>query len=314
MIGTYFRILSFGLSGYWKRAARLPRRNCRGGYIARNHISGRRRIRSGADAAGIGQDGKPGRVHLCANHVPGDRGGPDCRSARHICCKEAGKADAANAEVEPGRASNPLYCKSFLQTAMWRRFRARPSAPPANAPGGGAEDSAAETLIAVAVQVSANNDVLLDNGAQVEITLGAPLSWTRRRWRRRFRFRARPCLGNSNPQRFADRFPVRRGLRGRRIRDSRLSRNSRHCDSGWAGDAGHGDSRNAGDAQHHHSRLAGNTRHAGNPCPGPPIVISSTPRSQCARQPAKQIKAAAGFTPRHSSSSHLLTGIRKGIN
>ena len=37
-----------------------------------------------------------------------------------------------------------------------------------------AATSAGETLMAVAVQVSTGNDVLLDNGAQVEMTLGAP--------------------------------------------------------------------------------------------------------------------------------------------
>ena len=50
------------------------------------------------------------------------------------------------------------------------------AATPANAPGSDAKNSPAEALIAVAVQVSANNDVFLDNGAQIEITLGAPLT------------------------------------------------------------------------------------------------------------------------------------------
>ncbi len=45
----------------------------------------------------------------------------------------------------------------------------------AASPAAGARDIGAQTLIAVTIQVSANNDLLLDNGAQVEITLGAPL-------------------------------------------------------------------------------------------------------------------------------------------
>lgn len=40
----------------------------------------------------------------------------------------------------------------------------------------GTPDSPADTLIAVAIQVSQRNDLLLDNGAQIEITLASPLT------------------------------------------------------------------------------------------------------------------------------------------
>jgi hypothetical protein len=40
----------------------------------------------------------------------------------------------------------------------------------------GAQNNPAETLIAVAIQVSQRNDLLLDNGAQIEITLASPLT------------------------------------------------------------------------------------------------------------------------------------------
>ena len=41
--------------------------------------------------------------------------------------------------------------------------------------GAGAQARPGEALIAVAIQVSQGNDLLLDNGAQIEVTLGAPL-------------------------------------------------------------------------------------------------------------------------------------------
>lgn len=49
-----------------------------------------------------------------------------------------------------------------------------PSATPAA--DAGAQDQPTPALIAVAVQVSARNDLLLDNGAQIEITLASPLA------------------------------------------------------------------------------------------------------------------------------------------
>ncbi len=49
------------------------------------------------------------------------------------------------------------------------------AAPETGAAAQAEPDSAAQTLIAVSVQVSASSDVLLDNGAQIEATLGAPL-------------------------------------------------------------------------------------------------------------------------------------------
>ena len=46
--------------------------------------------------------------------------------------------------------------------------------PGADIGAGGVQENAAQTLMAVAVQVSRSNDVLLDNGTAVEMTLGAP--------------------------------------------------------------------------------------------------------------------------------------------
>lgn len=44
------------------------------------------------------------------------------------------------------------------------------------APGAGAQSADPETLIAITIQATSANDLLLDNGAEVEMTLGAPLT------------------------------------------------------------------------------------------------------------------------------------------
>lgn len=45
----------------------------------------------------------------------------------------------------------------------------------ADAPGAAPQSAAAETLIAITIQATTGNDLLLDNGADVEMTLAAPL-------------------------------------------------------------------------------------------------------------------------------------------
>lgn len=47
--------------------------------------------------------------------------------------------------------------------------------PKMDSPGAGPESPAAETLIAITIQATTANDLLLDNGADVEMTLAAPL-------------------------------------------------------------------------------------------------------------------------------------------
>ena len=46
----------------------------------------------------------------------------------------------------------------------------------AKTPGAGAQSEDAETLIAITIQVTTANDLLLDNGADIEMTLAAPLA------------------------------------------------------------------------------------------------------------------------------------------
>jgi len=47
---------------------------------------------------------------------------------------------------------------------------------PGTAAGAGSQSEDAETLIAITIQATTANDLLLDNGADVEMTLGAPLA------------------------------------------------------------------------------------------------------------------------------------------
>jgi hypothetical protein len=46
----------------------------------------------------------------------------------------------------------------------------------ASTPGASSQSADAETLIAITIQATTANDLLLDNGADVEVTLGAPLA------------------------------------------------------------------------------------------------------------------------------------------
>lgn len=50
-----------------------------------------------------------------------------------------------------------------------------PGGTDATAAANGAQDAPDETLIAITIQVTVANDLLLDNGAEMEMTLGAPL-------------------------------------------------------------------------------------------------------------------------------------------
>lgn len=139
-----------------------------------------------------------------------------------------------------------------------------PAAPAAD----GAQNSPADTLIAVAIQVSQRNDLLLDNGAQIEITLASPLMLNPQAVAAAIPLSRAPVPGQFRSASLCRPIPGSPGTsRNPGHSDPWLCRNPRHSDSRRAGNAGHRDPWDAGHAQHHNSRHAWHARVAGHTLP-----------------------------------------------
>jgi len=148
----------------------------------------------------------------------------------------------------------------------------------ATAPGGGAQDSAAETLIAVAVQASVNNDLLLDNGAQVEITLAAPLALDAQAVAAAIPLSRAPLPGQFKSASLCRPIPGSPGTPG--TPDTVIPGSPGTPDTVIPGGPGMPDTVIPGTPATPSTTIPGSPGTPGSPeipCPGPPIVISSTP-------------------------------------
>ena len=118
-----------------------------------------------------------------------------------------------------------------------------------------------ETLIAITIQVTTANDLLLDNGAEVEMTLGAPLELDAKQVAQSIPLSRVPApgqlqIGHSLPRH--SRQPWFTGNAG--YGDSRNARHAGYNDSAGAGYAGH---HNSGNSSHSGYGDPRNARHAG---------------------------------------------------
>jgi hypothetical protein len=150
--------------------------------------------------------------------------------------------------------------------------------PDAAATAGSTQDIGAQTLIAVDLQVSANNDLLLDNGAQVEITLGAPLVLDLGAVAAAISLSRAPVPGQFKSASACRPIPGTSGTPG--TPDTVIPGSPGTPDTVIPGGPGMPDTVIPGTPATPSTTIPGSPGTPGSPeipCPGPPIVISSAP-------------------------------------
>ena len=152
------------------------------------------------------------------------------------------------------------------------------AAPDAGSTAGSSQGSAMQALIAVTVQVSANNDLLLDNGAQVEMTLGAPLVLDTAAVTAAVSLSHAPVPGQFKSASTCRPIPGSPGTAG--TPDTVIPGSPGTPDTVIPGGPGMPDTVIPGTPATPSTVIPGTPGTPGSPeipCPGPPIVISSAP-------------------------------------
>ena len=170
--------------------------------------------------------------------------------------------------------SQIIFANGYVATLQGAAI-AQPASP---ASGGSAQAGNLDTLIAVAIQVSANNDLLLDNGAQIEITLGAPLGLDAQAVAAAIPLSRAPVPGQFKSASLCRPIPGSPGTPG--SPDTVIPGSPGTPDTVIPGGPGMPDTVIPGTPATPSTTIPGTPGTAGSPeipCPGPPIVLSSTP-------------------------------------
>jgi hypothetical protein len=156
---------------------------------------------------------------------------------------------------------------------------ATPASAPAQTPAAsGTVSGPAGTLIAVAVQVSQSNDLLLDNGAQIEITLASPLGLDPEAVAAAIPLSRAPVPGQFKSASLCRPIPGSQGTPG--TPDTVIPGSPGTPDTVIPGGPGMPDTIIPGTPATPSTTIPGTPGTSGSPdipCPLPPIVISSTP-------------------------------------
>ncbi len=189
--------------------------------------------------------------------------------------------------TRPTRKSNRAELQILISQIIFANgyVAALPGAPPAQpvpsatpTPGGNIQPANPETLIDVAVQVSTNNDLLLDNGAQIEITLGAPLALDAKSVAAAIPLSHAPIPGQFKSASSCWPIPGSPGTPG--TSDTVIPGSPGTPDTVIPGGPGMPDTVIPGTPATPSTTIPGTPGTSGSPeipCPSPPLVISSSP-------------------------------------